>query len=150
MSNQGSRFSYKPCGTMRILWLALSYPNSWRERSCDEVIDHERRVRFQFTPEEDDLLLLISELMHEMRIAAGVSMFRPGKFLTRPRLLAVRDRVFAAISNKRHGDDSEWRRLVGMAQGELVEWIEQVWWTNEGLPDWEMRDSEGARGDQAA
>jgi uncharacterized protein YijF (DUF1287 family) len=122
-----SRFSYKPCGTLRMLWLALIYPDSWRERSCDRVIDHERGVRFQLTPEEQTLMIAISERMHEMRIMAGVPARQAGAFLTWPRVQAVRERAFVAVSDRRRGDDREWRRLVGMEADELAEWIEQVW-----------------------
>jgi len=127
MSNQDSRFSHKPCGTMRILWLALIYPQSWRERSCDEVIDHERGVGFQLTQEEQYLMIELSKLMEEMRLNAGVSIWGASQFFKWPRVRAVRDRAYAAFSARRHGNDSEWRRLAEMERGELAEWIEQVW-----------------------
>ncbi len=114
-----------------MLWLVVIHPGSWRQRSCDEVIDHERGVTFQLTLEEDTLTMAVSERMQEMRTAAGISPLYASRYLTQPRLLAVRDRVFAAISDKRHGDASEWCRLVKMDAEELSDWIQQVWQTVE-------------------
>ncbi len=114
-----------------MLWLVMIHPGSWRERSCDEVIDHERGVTFQLTLEEDTLTMAVSERMQEMRTAAGISPLYASRYLTQPRLLAVRDHVFAAISDKRHGDASQWRRLATMDPCELSDWIEEVWRTVE-------------------
>ncbi len=121
-----SRFSYKPCGLLRTLWLMLSHPDSWREQSCDRVIDHDRGVLFQLTPEEQTLMIAISERLHEMRIIAGVPAWKAGEFLTWPRVKAVRDLAFMAISDKRAGDDRKWRPLIAMEADELSDWIEQV------------------------
>jgi hypothetical protein len=143
-----SRFSYKPYGMLQMLWLALIYPDSWRVRSCDWIIDHKRWVRFQLTPEEQALMTAISERMHEMRIIAGVPARRAGDFLTWPRVKAVRDGAFTAVSDKRAGDDREWLRLVAMEADELSDWIEQVWCSVEE-PRHERRRVEGARSDQA-
>jgi len=83
---------------------------------------NERGMRFQLTPEEQTL----------MRIMAGVPAWRAGEFLTWPRVQAVRDQAFAAVSDKYNGDDREWRWLVRMEADGLADWIKQVWQSIKG------------------
>jgi hypothetical protein len=90
------------------------------------LTDHQLGERFQLTEDEDLMMDVLSESMEAVADLRKVSFWRLHKFWTLRTIDIAKDRVLAAISDRRHGNTKEWDRLKTMTPDEWSDWLGTV------------------------
>ena len=103
----------------------------WRETSRAWITDHERGEQFQLSEDEDEMMIVLTEYMD---LAAGSPSFKSSlsdwlagsEVWTPVKIDEAKDHVLAAISNRRHGDETGWQSFADMTADEWIAWLREL------------------------
>ena len=115
-----SRFSYEAPGLLRMAWLSVF--SDWEQTILPWITDHERGERFQLSEDEDLIMSVLCHTLLDVMPVWSRNKFWKNFGKSRASMVA-RDRVLAAISNRRHGDPKEWDRFKAMTPEEWIDWV---------------------------
>ena len=119
-----SRFSYEAPGLLRQAWLSVF--SDWRQRVLPWITDHERGERFQLSEDEELMMQVLGDNFDTVADLTKVPFWKLNKFWTPRRIDLAKDRVLAAISDRRHGDPKEWNRFKAMTPDEWTDWLRTI------------------------
>ena len=118
------RFSYLTPSVFQSLWAVVRYRSDWKAQCPIWVIDNDLREKFRLNDDEEALMETAAESMYLVARRDRVAHLRMRSFWPDEKMLALREHILTAISDRRRGDPREWDRLSAMDTRQWIDWVQ--------------------------